>query len=385
MVHYDYIIAGGGAAGLSLALELIESDLSGRTILIVDRETKSQNDHTWCFWTDQPTGLETTLFRSWKQIRFVSSSFDQIIPLENYRYHMLRGIDYYDYARNKIAAYPNCHWIQGAVNAITDTLQGAQVDIDGELFSADFVFDSILKPADINPQPLKYHYLKQHFVGWVIETPEPSFDPQTPILFDFRTPQDGAMRFMYILPFSPNLALVEYTLFSAALLSQSEYRHGLQEYLEKILGIENYEIKEIEQGVIPMTDQIFTRKSGAHILNIGTKGGRVKPSSGYAFWRIHEDSKAIVHSLSTYHHPFFISESSSRYRWFDTILLQIMLRHPNECADLFTILFKKNSIQSIFHFLNEDGSWLNDLKILSSLPPYRFIEALLKVKLLKRV
>jgi len=134
-----------------------------------------------------------------------------------------------------------------------------------------------------------------------------------------------------------------------------------------------------------MTDQLFTRKAGAHILNIGTKGGRVKPSSGYAFWRIHEDSKAIVQSLSKYHHPFSIPESSVRYRWFDTILLQIMLRHPNECADLFTILFKKNSIQSIFRFLNEDGSWRNDLKILSSLPPYRFIEALIKVKLLKRV
>ena len=97
---------------------------------------------------------------------------------------------------------------------------------------------------------------------------------------------------MYTLPISPNTALVEYTLFSEALLSQAEYRHGLQEYLENILGIVNYEIKEIEQGIIPMTDQIFTRKAGAHILNIGTKGGRVKPSSGYAFWRIHEDSKS---------------------------------------------------------------------------------------------
>ena len=115
MVHYDYIIAGGGAAGLSLALELIESDLSGCSLLIVDRETKSQNDHTWCFWSDQPTGLEPILFRSWAQIRFVSTSFDQIIPLENYRYHMLRAIDFYDYARKKISAYPNCHWIQGTV------------------------------------------------------------------------------------------------------------------------------------------------------------------------------------------------------------------------------------------------------------------------------
>ena len=385
MDHFDYIIAGGGAAGLSLALELIQSDLSGRSVLIIDRDTKSQNDRTWCFWTDQPTGLESILFRSWSQIRFVAPTFDHVFPLNNYRYTMVRGIDFYDYAKQKINASPNFHWNHGKVNSIVDTPHGAQVDVDGKIYSADFVFDSIIRPADLSHQPQKYHYLKQHFVGWIIETPDPFFDPQTPTLFDFRTPQKGAMRFMYTLPFSANTALIEYTLFSASLLPQAEYLQALKEYVEKVLGINAYEIKETEQGVIPMTDYIFRRRLGAHILNIGTKGGRVKPSSGYAFWRIHQDSKAIVRSLMNDLHPFNIPESPVRYRWYDTILLQIMLRHPNECADLFTILFKRNSIQSIFGFLNEDGDWLNDLKILSSLPPFRFMQALYRVKFLKKV
>ena len=298
---------------------------------------------------------------------------------------MLRGIDFYNYARKEIEASPNFHWIQGEVSSITDTSDGAQVEVNGEILTADFVFDSILKPSDMDIQPQKYHYLKQHFVGWVIETPGPSFDPATPILFDFRTPQNRAMRFMYTLPLSPAMALVEYTLFSAALLSQDEYHQGLQEYLKEVLGIEAYEIRDVEQGVIPMTDHVFKRKVGGHVLNIGTKGGRVKPSSGYAFWRIHQDAISIVQSLIKYHHPFHIPETSKRYRWFDTILLQIMLRHPEECAGLFTILFKNNPIQSIFRFLNEDGSWMNDLRILSSLPPYRFLEALIRVKLFKKV
>ena len=385
MIRYDYIIAGGGAAGLNLALELIQSDQSGRTVLIVDRDAKTQNDRTWCFWTDRPTGLEPILFRSWSQIRFVAPSFDHVFSLNDYRYHMVRGADFYEYAKQRIKAHPNFHWIHGTINSITNTAQGAAVVVDGEIYSADFVFDSIIKPSDISAQPQKFHYLKQHFLGWVIETPNPVFDPQTPTLFDFRTPQNDAMRFMYSLPFSPNSALIEYTLFSASLLPQAEYLQALKEYVENVLGIKEYEIKETEQGVIPMTDHVFERRVGAHILNIGTKGGKVKPSSGYAFWRIHQDAKAIVRSLIKYDHPFNIPKSPNRYRWYDSILLQIMLRYPNECANLFTILFKNNSIQSIFHFLNEEGGWLNDLKILSSLPPYRFVQALIRVKFLKKV
>ncbi len=384
-MHYDYIIAGGGAAGLNLALAIKQSNLAGRSVLIVDREAKKQNDRTWCFWANQPTGLESILYRSWSQIRFAARSYNQVLSLGDYRYHMVRGIDYYNFARELLSGSPNVHWIQGAVNSITDLPNGVQVDVDNKVFTADFAFDSILKPADIQLQPQKYHYLKQHFLGWIIETADPFFDPKTPTLFDFRIPQNGAMRFMYILPFSPNSALIEYTLFSEALLSQSEYQQSLQDFIEKDLGIKSYTISEPEQGIIPMTDHVFPRRPSAHVLNIGTKGGRVKPSSGYAFWRIQQDSSAVVRSLLAYNHPFHIPESPVRYRWFDTILLQIMRRHPDECADIFTILFEHNSIQDIFRFLNEDGSWFSDLKILSSLPPYRFVQALIKVKLLKRV
>ena len=385
MDHYDYIIAGAGAAGLSLALALIQSDISGRSVLIIDRETKSKNDRTWCFWTDKPTGLESILYRSWSKLRFISPSFDREFDLGNYRYHMIRGIDYYKFARQKIGAHAKFDWIQGTVQSIIDTPHGAQVTVDGNRYSGDFVFDSILRPGDISPVSAQYHDLKQHFVGWIIEASGDIFDPNIPVLFDFRTPQAGAMRFVYILPFSPNSALIEYTLFSPSLLSPHEYQRGLQNYINDVLGINTYKIVESEQGIIPMTDRIFERQNGEHILNIGTKGGMVKPSSGYAFLRMHCDSAAVVQSLKKHGHPFDIEESSIRYRWFDTILLQIMLRHPNECSNIFEILFRRNSIQSIFRFLDEDGSWSNDLRILGSLPPYRFLEALIKVKLFQKI
>ncbi|NCC33692.1 MAG: FAD-dependent oxidoreductase, partial [Chloroflexia bacterium] len=55
MTHYDVIIAGGGAAGLSLAYQLINSPLRDYSILVIDKGNKQRNDRTWAFWTDQPT------------------------------------------------------------------------------------------------------------------------------------------------------------------------------------------------------------------------------------------------------------------------------------------------------------------------------------------
>jgi lycopene beta-cyclase len=44
MKPYDVIIAGGGAAGLSLAYHLVRSPLRDCSILIVEKEAKDQND-----------------------------------------------------------------------------------------------------------------------------------------------------------------------------------------------------------------------------------------------------------------------------------------------------------------------------------------------------
>ena len=61
MQSFDFIIAGGGAAGLSLAYQLIHSPLRDRTILIVDKGAKNQNDRTWAFWTAEQFTHNTPL------------------------------------------------------------------------------------------------------------------------------------------------------------------------------------------------------------------------------------------------------------------------------------------------------------------------------------
>ena len=68
---YDYIICGGGAAGLSLASGLsLDNSLSAKKILIIDPEyPKKNNDRTWCFWENNDSNIwEDLTFHNWNNV-----------------------------------------------------------------------------------------------------------------------------------------------------------------------------------------------------------------------------------------------------------------------------------------------------------------------------
>jgi lycopene beta-cyclase len=385
MDAYDFIIAGGGAAGLSLAYHLSFSPLKERSILIVDKDAKNQNDHTWCFWIEGPLLFDEIVCRTWNQIKFTGDDFDKIIDLETYQYRMIRGVDFYRFTHTALQARPNVEFLQGSVEQVEDADGEARVTVNGQVYRAGWVFDSLFAPGEFKPDTTRYHYLKQHFKGWEIETSQPVFNPQAASWFDFRTPQFNSMRFIYILPFSENRALVEYTLFSADLLTSREYELGLKNYLTGVLKLADYRILEEENGIIPMTDQPFPRRAGQRIMNIGTKGGRVKPSTGYAFMRIQRDSAAIVQSLLQNGHPFDVPPTRPRYNLFDTAMLQVMFRQGDLMKPIFTRLFQRNPIRRIFRFLDETGSWSENIQLLATLPPAPFVKALYNVSLRRKL
>jgi len=383
--HFEFIFAGGGAAGLSLAVQLANSPLKNQRILIVDRDRKQTNDRTWCFWSQRPTLFDSVAHRVWQQIEFISPRFQQTYSLAPYHYQMIRGIDFYQYTRQLLGQFDNIHFLNAQVEDVIDGDQTARVVAGGQTYTADWVFNSLYLPGQIQPDPARYHFLKQHFKGWEIETEQDVFNPNLPRMFDFRVPQQDEMRFVYILPFNPRRALVEFTLFSANLLEDSQYDEVLRGYITHVLGLKEFQIIQVENGVIPMTDQPFPRRAGTRVLNIGTRGGRVKPSSGYAFLRIQHDSAAILHSLLQHGHPFAIEESPARYRLYDSILLQILYRQGGLSESIFTALFKNNPIQRVFRFLDEEAPLLENIALMASLPAWPFLRALLKLKLLRRI
>jgi lycopene beta-cyclase len=376
MKHYDYLMLGGGAAGLGLAFALVNSQLSDRKILIVDKDSKTSNDRTWSFWTPRPTPFDRMAFRVWDALEFKSPGFQKCFQLEPYHYQTIRGIDYYRSIRAELVKFPNVHLMQGMVTDVQDGSKAARVRIDEQEYQADWVFDSRIIPEEIRQEPNRYRYLKQHFVGWEIETETAVFNPSAATLFDLRTEQVEGLCFFYILPFSERRAIVEYTLFSANLLPREAYEQALKGYIEGRLGVSQYQIMDQEQGVIPMTNHPFPRRLGKRIMATGTRGGRVKPSTGYAFARIQKDSQAIVHSLESKGHPFSVPASSPRRRFYDALMLEVIAAQGDQVRPIMTAMFKNNSIQSIFRFLDEESSILEDMRMLASLPSGPFLRAL---------
>ncbi|MHB8993537.1 MAG: lycopene cyclase family protein [Chloroflexota bacterium] len=282
MEQYDLVIAGGGAAGLSLAHHLAHSPLGNRSILIVDRDTKERNDRTWCFWTDRPTPFDGIVHRSWDRLRFAADGFQRTIPLEPYRYQMIRGIDFYRFVRQDLSGRPKVEFLRGTVQRIEDGPDGARVRVDGVEYRGRWVFDSLFDLSQLEPRPSRYHRLLQQFTGWEIETPESRFDPGAATFLDFRTSQKGAVRFFYLLPLSERRALVEYVACAVNPLLPGEADEAFGDYVGSVLEIGDYRILAREGGVSPMTDQPFPRRIGRSVLAIGVRGGRLKPSTGLA-------------------------------------------------------------------------------------------------------
>lgn len=374
MKRYDYIIAGGGLAGLSLAYHMNQSVLRHKSILIIDRDEKKQNDRTWCFWEKEGRGaFDRIVFRSWQQVYFYGSQgFEKKLDLGEYSYKWIKGLDFYNFVKSDLAANPNIAFLTTTVERLTDTADGGFVITEAGEFIADYIFDSV---TPLKMDNGKRHNMLQHFKGWEITTSKPVFDPTCPVMMDYRVGQEGTgVRFGYVLPISENRALVEYTLFSDKLLTPEEYERELHTYIRDCLRIEDFAIEAEEFGVIPMTDELPETVPRSHVIRIGTSAGYVKASSGYAFTRTQHFTQELVRQLLTAGKPLPAQKTVRKVfkRLLDSTLLNVLLekRHPGD--EVFTRLYQRNPTPRLLAFMDEDTSFWDDLRTMSTVPLWPF-------------
>jgi lycopene beta-cyclase len=370
--RYDYIICGAGCAGLSLLVHMIRSErFATKRILLVEREEKRHNDRTWCFWETTAGVFEDIVFRQWKEVWFYSQEISRKMDIAPYTYKMIRGVDFYRYCFDLIGQQKNIDLIYGEVSEFVSTPDETGIVVNGQRIGAEYVFNSILFSR---PELKKNEYwLLQHFKGWIIETSEPAFDPDTATMMDFRVDQERGTTFTYVMPFSSTKALVEYTLFTEQLLQPQEYDAALKEYISRFLSIAHYTVTEEEFGVIPMTNYKFPPATG-NIIHIGTAGGQTKASSGYTFRFIQKQSAVITNKLANGAKPFS-DTSSRRFHFYDSTLLHILKHGKLRGHDIFSDLFKKNKPQHILRFLDNETRLSEEFRIMSSLPTWPFLKA----------
>ena len=68
MKDFDYIIIGGGCAGLSLAYELeINKKLKDKTLAIIEPRSEYKKDKTWSFWKVFNHNFNDCVKKSWEE------------------------------------------------------------------------------------------------------------------------------------------------------------------------------------------------------------------------------------------------------------------------------------------------------------------------------
>lgn len=375
MRHFDYIFTGGGLSALSTLLHMssfLESN--SKEILVIDRVEKKANDRTFCYWSKDDHPFPSLISNSWAQLSFADQQGEVNSRMAGYSYHMVRADDFYAYAKEKLEKYQNISFEHSAVKCVQEEANLVKVWTDEDCYTANTVVNSIVDYKKLQPQ-LNEYLLCQHFMGWVIETKDKNFDTDKAMLMDFRTPQSGEARFSYVLPFSENRALVEFTAFSKDLMEDAEYRQAITNYLKAHWGIEEYQITEEEYGVIPMTNMDLRPWKGERIHHIGTPGGAVKPTTGYAFLNIQEQTRTLAKKILGLQGQEPI-EKKSRFQFYDNLLLYILEHNGQVASSIFSALFRRNSMSTILDFLGEKSGWLQEIMLFLRLPFYPFLNAL---------
>lgn len=367
MEHYDFILAGGGVAGLSLAYRLLQSPFAGKRMLVIDRSFTARRNNALSFWTDRPTPYEPIVAHTWNRLKVAGPHFVREQPLTDVSYQTIRALEFYDFVYNALDAAPQATRLQGAVTRIEDDANGATVWLGDHAYHATWVFDSRFDSHQFRPAPGAV-CLWQQFQGWEIVTPGDHFDPGVVTLMDLRAPRRQNLpidwRFFYVLPYTARRALVE-----LVTLDGEGATEALPAYIARVLNIDQYKIISREAGATPLTDHGFPRRLGKHIMSIGALGGRIKPSTGYGFQRIQADARAICRSLEKDGHPFAVPASPRFFRFCDRLMLRCMAQRSHWALPLFSTLLRQNPLQRVLHFLDETASPLECAALSASLLP----------------
>ena len=371
MEKFDYIICGGGASGLLLSNAFISDKFfNDKKILIIEKESKTTNDKTFGFWNDKESVLDEMVFKEWEFAEFKDSNSYNTFLLNPYKYKMIKSNQFYSHIGNKILKAANFKYLNSNINEIDEINNIVKTD-DGE-FSSSIIFSSIYNEVNFKKYPL----LKQHFIGWTIETKSETFDDNKITFMDFSVDQKDEIRFMYILPFSKNKALVEYTLFSKELISDNEYEKEIKSYLKEN-NIQGYTIKEKEKGMIPMTCYPFFENNTDTYFQIGTAGGWSKPSTGYTIKNSIKKIDVVVESLK-HNKPLSKIRFKNRFWYYDLLFLDVLIASKGKGSQVFSDLFKNNDPIKIFKFLDENTSVVEELSIFLSVDIKTFVKSLFK-------
>ena len=353
MKEFDYIIIGGGCAGLSLAYELeINNKLRDKKLAIIEPRDEYKRDKTWSFWKVFSHNFEDCVKKSWNNFTINSPNETKYIECQKTPYQTIDSGLFYNKIFSKLKLNKNISFFKN-INEVNKTNS--------------IIFNSV---PQFNDQKKN---LWQHFCGVEIETDKEFFDDKIFNLMDFACDQRNSVHFFYTLPFAKNKALVETTWISQMDNDNlKDYDQQIDDYLSNHLNIRNCKINYKEVGAIPLFRQKNIKKINE--INIGSVGGMTRLSTGYTFLNIQEQSKYIRENIENINN-IKLFQISKKYDFLDKIFLRVLKKNSSQMGDIFYKMFN-SSPSTVINFLSNKSNLFEDLEVISKMPKWMFIKQL---------
>jgi len=354
MREFDYIIIGGGCAGLSLAYELeIHEKFKNKTLAIIEPRNDYIRDKTWSFWKVAAHNFEDCVKHSWSNFSVNIPNQTKYIKCDNFPYQAIDSGLFYQKIINTLKKNTNINFFKNINEISTEN---------------SFIFNSVSDVSDSKND------LWQHFSGIEIEANKDLFDDQIFNLMDFDCEQRDSVHFFYTLPFSKKNALIETTWISDLNHpSNQDYSIQLEDYIKNKLKIKNYEIKFKETGAIPLFHPKNLKKINQ--MEIGTAGGMTRLSTGYTFMNIQSQSKYIRENFENIQkvNNFTVN---SKYKFLDNIFLKVLKKNSEKMPEIFFKMFNC-SPSTVINFLSNKSNIYEDFSIILKMPKLVFLRELL--------
>ncbi len=353
MKEFDYVIIGGGCAGLSLAYELeIHEKFKDKTLAIIEPRNDYIRDKTWSFWKVAAHNFEDCVKHSWSNFSVNIPDQTKYVQCDNLPYQSIDSGLFYEKIIKTLKKNTNINFFKNINEISTEN---------------SFIFNSVSDVSDSKND------LWQHFSGIEIETNKDLFDDQIFNLMDFDCEQRDSVHFFYTLPFSRKNALIETTWISNLNHpSNQDYSIQLEDYIKNKLKIKNYDIKFKETGAIPLFHPKNIKKINQ--MEIGTAGGMTRLSTGYTFMNIQSQSKYIRENFENIQKVSNFNVNS-KYKFLDNIFLKVLKKNSEKMPEIFFKMFNC-SPSTVINFLSNKSNIYEDFSIILKMPKLVFLKEL---------
>ena len=156
MKEFDYVIIGGGCAGLSLAYELeVHKKLDDKKLAIIESRDEYKRDKTWSFWRVTDHNFDDCVKKTWHNFSIKTSNNFEVIKCDNFPYQSVDSGLFYKKINERLKKNKNINFYK---------------EIKDLNINNSFIFNSV--PTFKNNQS----NLWQHFHGIEIQTEDNFFD-----------------------------------------------------------------------------------------------------------------------------------------------------------------------------------------------------------------